>query len=164
MQEKINWITDKILSREALKTRANMWRYKGKKIVFTNGVFDILHHGHLTYLAQAASHGNVLVVGVNSDVSVKRLKGEERPLTHEQDRAFQLASLLMVDAVCIFDEDTPKELIETVQPNVLAKGGDYTIDKIVGADFVMSNGGSVEVIPFVNGYSTTSIIEYIKKL
>ena len=137
---------------------------KAKKSFLPTVFFDILHHGHLTYLAQAASHGNVLVVGVNSDVSVKRLKGEERPLTHEQDRAFQLASLLMVDAVCIFDEDTPKELIETVQPNVLAKGGDYTIDKIVGADFVMSNGGSVEVIPFVNGYSTTSIIEYIKKL
>ena len=141
-----------------------MWRASGKKIVFTNGCFDILHHGHLAYLAQAASFGNILMVGVNSDASVKRLKGQDRPLTHENDRAFQLASLLVVDAVCIFDEDTPKELIELVRPNVLAKGGDYSIETIVGADFILNNGGSVEVIPFVNGYSTTSIIEHIKKL
>ena len=161
---KTEWITNKILSGEALAHKANMWRATGKKVVFTNGCFDILHHGHLAYLAQAASFGNVLIVGVNYDASVKRLKGPERPLTHENDRAFQLASLLVVDAVCIFDEDTPKELIGLVRPNVLAKGGDYTVETIVGADFVLNNGGSVEVIPFVNGYSTTSIIEHIKKL
>lgn len=167
MQTAINktqWIQDKIISRETLAHKANMWRATGKKVVFTNGCFDILHHGHLAYLAEAASKGNILVVGVNSDASVKKLKGNERPLTHEQDRAFQIASLLVVDAVCIFDEGTPKELIELVKPNVLAKGGDYTIDTIVGADFVLAHGGSVEVIPFVNGYSTTSIIEHIKKL
>lgn len=167
MQKAINktdWINDKILSREALEYKANMWRASGKKIVFTNGVFDILHHGHLTYLAQAASFGNVMVIGVNADASVKRLKGEERPVTHENDRLFQLASLLVVDAVCLFEEDTPKELIELVKPDVLAKGGDYTIETIVGADFVQKNGGRVEVIPFVSGYSTTSIIDHIKKL
>jgi rfaE bifunctional protein nucleotidyltransferase chain/domain len=164
MQDKTKWITDKIFTREALQRHAYMWRSMGKKIVFTNGCFDILHHGHLSYLAQAAAYGNILVVGVNSDASVKRLKGADRPLTHENDRAFQLASLLLVDAVCIFDEDTPKELIEQVHPDVLAKGGDYTVSTIVGADHVLANGGSVEVIPFVNGYSTTSIIEHIKKL
>jgi rfaE bifunctional protein nucleotidyltransferase chain/domain len=104
------------------------------------------------------------VIGVNTDASVKRLKGESRPINHEQDRLFQLASLLFVDAVCLFDEDTPKELIEAVKPDVLVKGGDYTVDKIVGADFVLGLGGSVEVIPFVEGYSTTSIIQTIQKL
>lgn len=167
MQKAINkadWINDKILSREAIAHKANMWRASGKKIVFTNGVFDILHHGHFTYLAQAASCGNVMIVGVNADASVKRLKGDERPVTHEKDRLFQLASLLVVDAVCLFEEDTPKKLIELVKPDVLAKGGDYTIETIVGADFVQKNGGHVEVIPFVSGYSTTSIIDHIKKL
>lgn len=162
--DKVQWITNKIVSRDVLSHRINGWRALGKKIVFTNGVFDILHHGHLDYLAKAASHGNILVVGVNSDLSVKRLKGEERPLNHENDRAFQLASLMFVDAVCIFEEDTPRTLIELVQPDVLAKGGDYTIETIVGSDFVLQRGGQVEVIPFVQGYSTTSLIERIKKL
>jgi len=164
LTDKTNWIHNKILSREDLVRRANIWRSAGKTIVFTNGCFDILHHGHLAYLAQAASKGNVLVVGVNSDASVKRLKGNERPLTHEKDRAFQIASLLLADAVCVFDEDTPRELIEAVKPHVLAKGGDYTLETIVGADSVIENGGSVVVIPFVDGYSTTSMIEQIKKL
>ncbi|HRO42500.1 MAG TPA: D-glycero-beta-D-manno-heptose 1-phosphate adenylyltransferase [Flavipsychrobacter sp.] len=162
--DKINWITNKITSSDVLAYRVNGFKSLGRKIVFTNGVFDILHHGHLDYLAKAASLGNYLVVGLNSDASVKRLKGDERPLNHEQDRAFQLASLMFVDAVCIFEEDTPKNLIELVKPDVLAKGGDYTIETIVGADFVQALGGQVEVIPFVNGYSTTSLIERIKKL
>jgi rfaE bifunctional protein nucleotidyltransferase chain/domain len=162
--DKIEWIRNKICTREVLVYRCNGLKGLGKKLVFTNGVFDILHHGHLDYLAKAASLGNILVVGVNSDASVKRLKGDERPLNNENDRAFQLASLLFVDAVCIFDEDTPKELIEALQPDVLAKGGDYTLSSIVGADFVLANGGKVEVIPFVQGYSTTSLIERIKKL
>lgn len=162
--EKTQWITDKIVTRETLVRRVHGARMKGKKIVFTNGVFDILHHGHLDYLAKAASLGNILVVGVNSDASVKRLKGPERPLHHENDRAFQLASLMFVDAVCIFEEDTPLTLIEAVQPDVLAKGGDYTIDTIVGAPFVTARGGQVAVIPFVSGYSTTALIERIKKL
>ncbi|HYD22615.1 MAG TPA: D-glycero-beta-D-manno-heptose 1-phosphate adenylyltransferase [Flavipsychrobacter sp.] len=161
---KLEWIQNKILSRDSLYKHCNSWRALGKKIVFTNGCFDILHRGHLDYLARAADFGNILVIGVNTDASVKRLKGDSRPLVNEQDRLFQLASLVYVDAVCLFDEDTPQELIEVVKPDVLAKGGDYTIDTIVGADFVAKNGGRVEVIPFVEGYSTTGLIANIKKL
>ena len=161
---KLEWIQNKIFSRDSLYKHCNSWRALGKKIVFTNGCFDILHRGHLDYLARAADFGNILVIGVNSDASVKRLKGDSRPLVNEQDRLFQLASLVYVDAVCLFDEDTPQELIEIVKPDVLAKGGDYTINTIVGADFVAKNGGRVEVIPFVEGYSTTGLIDNIKKL
>lgn len=147
-----------------MKQHCNMWRAKQQKIVFTNGCFDILHHGHLDLLAKAADMGNILVVGLNTDASVQRLKGPERPITNEQDRAFQLASLLCVDAVCLFDEDTPKDLIEIVCPDILVKGGDYSLDRIVGADIVAANGGRIEIIPFVPGYSTTSIIGRIKEL
>lgn len=161
--EKIQWIQDKIIPKEVLIHRVNGWKVLGKKIVFTNGVFDLLHHGHLDYLVKAASLGNILIVGLNTDGSVKRLKGEERPLTQENDRAFHLASLMFTDVVCLFDEDTPKELIEAIKPDVLVKGGDYTIEKIVGADFILAQGGKVEMIPFVPGYSTTSLIERIKK-
>lgn len=162
--QKLQWIQHKIYDRESLARECNVWRATGKKIVFTNGCFDILHHGHLVLLAEAASFGNILIVGLNTDSSVQRLKGPERPLTHENDRAFQVASMLCVDAVCLFDEDTPDALIKLVKPDVLVKGGDYTIAQIVGADFVQSNGGKVEIIPFVAGYSTTSIIDRIKKL
>jgi D-glycero-beta-D-manno-heptose 1-phosphate adenylyltransferase len=162
---KLDWIKSKIVpDTTQLARKCHAWRVTGKKIVFTNGCFDILHHGHLDLLAKAADLGNILIVGLNTDQSVKRLKGAERPINHEQDRAFQLASLLCVDAVCHFDEDTPAELIKVVQPDVLVKGGDYTIDKIVGADHVMSYGGRVEIIPFVEGYSTSSLIANIKKL
>ena len=161
---KLQWIQNKILSREAMLQQCNVWRASGYKVVFTNGCFDILHHGHLSLLASAADFGNKLVLALNTDASVKLLKGPERPITHEQDRAFQAASLLCVDAVCLFDEATPEELIKYLKPDVLVKGGDYTIDKIIGADFVIANGGSVEIIPFVEGYSTTSIIGKIKKL
>jgi len=162
--DKTQWILNKIVTKDTLIHRVNGWRALGKKIVFTNGVFDILHYGHLDYLARAASLGNVLVIGVNTDASVKRLKGEERPLNTQDNRAFQLASLVFVDAVILFEEDTPAALIESVRPHYLVKGGDYTPDKIAGAEFVMANGGQVEVIPFVEGYSTTSLIERIKKL
>ncbi len=161
---KLQWIENKIISRDALLHHCNQLRTIGKKIVFTNGCFDILHRGHLDYLARAADFGNILVAGVNTDASVKRLKGEGRPMNNEQDRAFQLAALLCIDTVCLFDEDTPEELIRTVRPDVLVKGGDYTIDKIVGADFVQQYGGSVEIIPFVPGYSTSALIANIKKL
>lgn len=161
---KLDWIKNKIYTRESLVHQCNMWRYMGKKIVFTNGCFDILHHGHLDLLARAADLGNILIVGVNTDASVKRLKGPDRPVTGEQDRLFQLASLLCVDAVCLFDEDTPLELIKTVKPAVLVKGGDYTVDKVVGADFVAANEGTVSIIPFVDGYSTTSLLQRIKEL
>jgi rfaE bifunctional protein nucleotidyltransferase chain/domain len=162
--EKIQWIQHKIFSREELVRECNGWRLRNKKIVFTNGCFDILHYGHLDLLARAASLGNMLVVGVNTDSSVQRLKGPLRPITHEQDRAFQIASLLFADAVCLFDEDTPEEIIKAIKPDILVKGGDYTIDKIVGADFVQQNGGEVHIIPFVDGYSTTGIISRIQKL
>lgn len=169
--QKLQWIQHKIFNvplsdegRKVLERECNVWRATQKKIVFTNGCFDILHHGHLDLLAKAADFGNVLIVGLNTDKSVQKLKGPERPVTNELDRVFQLASLLCVDAVTLFDEDTPEELIKLIKPDVLVKGGDYTIDKIVGAEFVQSYGGAVEIIPFVAGYSTTSLIDRIKKL
>ncbi len=161
---KLQWIQHKIFKRIDLVRESNVWRATGKKLVFTNGCFDILHHGHLDLLARAADLGNILILGLNTDASVQRIKGIDRPVTNEQDRAFQAASLLCVDAVCLFDEDTPEELIKLLRPDVLVKGGDYTLDSIVGADFVQSYGGRVEIIPFVEGYSTSSLIDRIKRL
>ncbi|GAB4454864.1 MAG: hypothetical protein OHK0036_18490 [Bacteroidia bacterium] len=155
-----NIITQKkIVSKEDLKRVAFREHYFGKKIVFTNGCFDILHPGHVYYLNKAKSFGDILIVGLNSDASVKRLKGEKRPIHPQDKRAEVLASILCVDYICIFEEDTPLNLIQMVQPDVLVKGGDYTIDKIVGADFVIQNGGKVEIIPYLEGFSTTKIIE-----
>jgi len=162
--QKLEWIQSKIYNRESLARECKAWRVTGKKIVFTNGCFDILHHGHLDLLARAADFGNILIVALNTDSSVHRLKGPERPITNEHDREFQIASLLCTDAVTLFHEDTPENLIKLIQPDVLVKGGDYTLDKIVGADFVQSYGGTVEIIPFVQGYSTSSIISKIKGL
>ncbi len=162
--QKARWVQDRIVSRDALAHKCAAWRATQRGIVFTNGCFDILHHGHLALLAEAASLGHILIVGVNTDASVRGLKGPERPITQENDRLFQLASLLYVDAVCLFDEPTPLELIQIIKPDVLVKGGDYTIDKIVGADLVTSYGGKVAIIPFVSGYSTTSLIDRIKEL
>jgi D-glycero-beta-D-manno-heptose 1-phosphate adenylyltransferase len=161
---KPDWIQHRIYNKKSLAQECNVWRGTQKKLVFTNGCFDILHHGHLDLIAKAADMGNILIVGVNTDASVRTLKGEDRPINHENDRLFQLASLLCVDAVCLFDEPTPLELIQAIKPDVLIKGGDYTIDNIVGADFVMSYGGTVTTIPFVQGYSTSSLIDRIKKL
>lgn len=152
-------IQKKIVNTEELKRIAFREHYFNKKIVFTNGCFDILHPGHVYYLNKARSLGDLLIVGLNSDDSVKRLKGENRPVHPQDKRAEVLASMLGVDYVCVFDEDTPIKLIELVKPNILVKGGDYTIDKIVGADFVIQNGGKVEIIPYLEGYSTTKIIE-----
>lgn len=134
---------------------------EGQKVVFTNGCFDILHRGHATYLAQARTLGDLLVVGLNTDASVQRLKGPSRPVNNQYDRAFLLASLACVDFVILFDDDTPEQLIHTVRPDILVKGGDYTLDTIVGADFVLQNGGTVTTIPFVDGYSTTSTLNKI---
>ena len=136
----------------------------GKSIVFTNGVFDILHPGHIFSLSQAAREADFLIVGVNSDSSVKRLKGQQRPVNNQDSRALLLASLLMVDAVVIFEEDTPLELINSIRPDVLVKGGDYTIENIVGAKEVIARGGKVVINPVVEGYSTTSIIDKLKDL
>jgi len=162
--DKLLWIQNKVKGHGEMVRQCQIWRSAGQKIVFTNGCFDILHRGHLDLIARAASLGNKLIMALNTDASVKRLKGPERPVTHEEDRVFQIASLLCTDAVVLFDEPTPLELIELLNPDVLVKGGDYTIDNIVGAQHVMSRGGTVEIIPFVQGYSTTSIISLIKKL
>jgi D-glycero-beta-D-manno-heptose 1-phosphate adenylyltransferase len=148
----------KIFEPAALKNRISMWRFLNEKIVFTNGCFDILHRGHIEYLSAAHDKGNVLVIGLNSDASVKRIKGEGRPVLDETSRAMALASLRFVDAVVLFDEDTPLELIKLVQPDVLVKGGDYTEATIVGADLVKARGGEVVVIPLTEGYSTSSIL------
>lgn len=158
----IQAIPDKIYSTEGLLLQLKRWRLLSKKIVFTNGVFDILHEGHIASLSEAASYGTVLIVGVNTDASVKRLKGENRPVNNQQSRTLLLASLLMTDAVVLFDEDTPYDLIRAVLPDVLVKGGDYTIEQIVGAKEVMANGGEVKIAPILEGFSTTSIIERMK--
>ncbi|RJQ60407.1 MAG: D-glycero-beta-D-manno-heptose 1-phosphate adenylyltransferase [Stygiobacter sp.] len=134
---------------------------QNKKVVFTNGVFDILHAGHVDYLGKAKEFGDVLIVGVNSDASVKRIKGELRPVVPQQERAFIIASLKPVDFVTIFEEDTPFEVINKLIPDVLVKGADWSKDKIVGADVVEANGGSVETIKFVNQTSTTNIIKTV---
>lgn len=149
---------NKIFDRSALGNRLAMWRLLSNKIVFTNGCFDILHRGHIEYLSQARDKGNMLVIGLNSDASVKRLKGEGRPVQDEASRALVLASLRFVDAVILFDEDTPLDLIKFVEPDVLVKGGDYTEETIVGAAEVKARGGEVVVIPLVEGYSTSSIL------
>lgn len=135
---------------------------EGKKIVFTNGCFDILHRGHLTYLADAAAQGDYLIVGLNSDSSVKELKGEGRPINDEADRKFFLESLKSVAVVEVFSEETPINLIQAVTPDLLIKGGDYDLNQIVGKDHVEANGGKVMTIPFVDGYSSTKMIERIK--
>src|SRR6478609_4715029 len=161
---KTDILQQKILSRKDLGPRLLQWKFIGKKIAFTNGCFDILHKGHIASLSAAAHEADLLIVGVNSDASTKRLKGPLRPINDEQSRAELLASLFMVDAVVIFDEDTPKELISEINPDVLVKGGDYTVDQIVGAPEVIANGGRVVINPIIQGYSTTGIIEKIVKL
>ncbi len=158
----LNIINKKILDRKTLSAILAVWKFKQKKVVFTNGCFDILHLGHIDYLSKAKDLGDVLVIGLNTDLSVQRLKGKNRPVVNEGARAMLLASLLFVDAVVLFDEDTPYEFIKTVQPNILVKGSDYKEEDIVGYDIVKSNGGSIRTIDFLEGYSTTSIIEKLK--
>lgn len=152
----------KIFTLPQLLQQVKRWRLINKKLVFTNGVFDILHTGHISLLSEAAKYGHILIVGLNTDASVKRLKGPERPVNDEQARALVLASLLMVDAVVLFDEDTPLHLVNAIQPDVLVKGGDYSIETIVGAKEVLANGGEVNIIPTIEGYSTTGIINKMK--
>ena len=147
----------RVLSRESLLARFG--RPRDRKLVFTNGCFDVLHPGHVEFLAQAKVLGDVLVVGLNSDASVRRLKGEGRPLLAEADRAAVLAASRSVDVVTLFDEDTPLELISALLPDVLVKGGDYDPDGIVGRETVEGAGGEVRVLPFVEGYSTTGILD-----
>lgn len=151
----------KILDRPALLARHG--RPRRGTLVFTNGCFDLLHPGHVAYLEAARALGDVLVVGVNTDASVARLKGPERPLVPEGDRARVLAGLAAVSAVSLFDEDTPLALIEALRPDVLVKGGDYDLDTIVGRDEVEADGGEIRVIPFLPGYSTTDLLHRIRE-
>lgn len=154
-------IESKIQSEAQILKTVAQWRNQGESIVFTNGCFDLLHFGHLHYLADARDQGNRLIVGLNSTASVRRLKGANRPINDELTRAHLLAALAFVDAVVVFDEDTPFQLIEAVMPDVLVKGGDWKPEQIVGSDLVLNAGGKVLSLPFVEGYSTTNIEQKI---
>lgn len=155
--------TSKILSLAHAIEQAAQWRADGQRIVFTNGCFDLVHLGHIDYLEKARALGDRLVLGLNTDASVSRIKGPLRPVVDEYARSRMMAAMQFIDLVVLFDEPTPKELIEAIRPDILVKGDDYTVATIVGADFVLANGGSVETIPLVKGYSTTSLIERIKQ-
>lgn len=160
--ENIQYAGKKIVEDSAdLSRRIALWNFKNYKIVFTNGCFDIVHKGHLEYLMKAKEQGDILVVGLNSDSSVRSIKGPGRPVKEQDTRALLLASLSFVNAVVIFDEDTPYELIKKVQPDVLVKGGDYSPEKIVGHDVVTGKGGQVVTIDYIQGHSTTALISKI---
>lgn len=160
--KKVEAIPAKIFTLPQLERAVASWRTTGQTIGFTNGVFDLLHEGHIFSLSQAASECDKLIVGVNSDASVKRLKGPERPVYHEQSRALMLASLVIVDAVVIFEEDTPLQVISALLPDVIVKGGDYSTVQIVGAKEVLENGGRIVINPLIEGVSTTNLIARIK--
>ena len=155
-------INSKIYSLDTLTTQVEQWKEKGNKIVFTNGCFDIIHRGHIEVLARTADLGDKLVVGLNSDQSIQELKGEDRPIIDGQSRAILLAALSFVDAIVLFSEDTPLKLISALLPDVLVKGGDYEIETIVGHEIVQKNGGKVKLVPFLDGFSSTTIIDKIK--
>ncbi|MET1054122.1 MAG: D-glycero-beta-D-manno-heptose 1-phosphate adenylyltransferase [Pedobacter sp.] len=156
-------LSRKIVSLSELKDLTDSWKAEGKKIVFTNGCFDLLHAGHVAYLSEAADLGDKLIVGLNSDQSVSCIKGPQRPVNSETTRSTLLASMFFIDAVVLFGDDTPLELIKTVLPDILVKGGDYTVESIVGAKETIANGGKVEVLSFLPGFSSTAIIEKIKR-
>lgn len=162
--DKLQVIKDKIVDATELVRLVNRWRLKDDVIVFTNGCFDLLHKGHYEYMAKAASLGDRVIVALNSDDSVKRLKGEQRPINDVDSRAMALASLHLTDAIVIFDEDTPEELIKALEPDFLVKGGDWKKEDIVGSDFLEAKGGQVESIEFSEGFSTTDLIERIQRL
>jgi D-beta-D-heptose 7-phosphate kinase/D-beta-D-heptose 1-phosphate adenosyltransferase len=155
---------EKILDRERLATRVAEWRAAGQTIVFTNGCFDLLHVGHVTLLEDCHKFGSKLVLGLNSDVSVCRLKGPTRPIVGERERSRVMAALAAVDAVVLFDEDTPLELIREIMPDVLVKGGDYSVETVVGNEDVIAAGGRVEIVPIVEGFSTTSIVRKMQSV
>ena len=159
----LNKITNKICTLSNLKTKVEKWKEKGEKVVFTNGCFDLVHRGHIEVLAKTADLGDRLIIGLNSDESIRELKGENRPIIDETSRAFLLAALQFVDAIVFFSEETPIILIKTIVPNILAKGGDYKTEDIVGNEIVIQNGGEVKTIPLTDGFSTTNIVEKIKK-
>jgi D-glycero-beta-D-manno-heptose 1-phosphate adenylyltransferase len=154
----------KILDSNSAQQLAVSWQSEGKKIVFTNGCFDIVHLGHIDYLEKARNLGDKLILGLNTDASVRRLKGETRPVVNEYARSRMMSAFEFIDAVVLFDEPTPLELIQKISPDILVKGDDYTPETIVGADFVIEKGGEVKTIALVKGYSTTALIEKIKQL
>ena len=156
-------LSDKIIPGTKIADLSSKLHESARKIVFTNGCFDIIHAGHVTYLAQAKALGDVLILGLNSDASVKRLKGDNRPINNEQDRALVLAALSSVNYVVIFEEDTPYNLIKLVQPDILVKGGDWQPSEIVGSDLVLARGGEVLSLKFVEGLSTTGILQKLRK-
>ncbi len=157
-----SFIQSKIVrQKENLNYTLNQWRFKKKKIVFTNGCFDILHRGHVEYLAKAAELGDKLIIGLNTDSSVRRLKGENRPVNNEEARAILLSSLIFTDKIILFEEDTPLQLINFIQPDVLVKGSDYQPEEIAGYDIVKTKGGEVITIELTKGFSTTSILKKI---
>lgn len=157
-------IQQKIYTLPALLRLVAGWKALGKTIAFTNGCFDILHEGHIFSLSQAAKEGDRLIVGVNSDASTRQLKGPERPINNEHSRSLLLASLVITDAVVVFNEETPRELITALMPDVIVKGGDYTVEQVAGGKEVIANGGRVVINPIIPGFSTTGILEKIKKL
>ncbi len=152
------------LSWEIAITQSNKWKSSGNKIVFTNGCYDLIHSGHINLLSNSKSKGDKLIVGLNSDRSVKKLKGNDRPIQNFDDRAIILDAINSVDMVVGFDDDTPDKIIKELLPNILVKGGDYSIDNVVGADTVISHGGSVEIIDLIPDKSTSSLIDQILKL
>ena len=157
-----NQLKEKVVSQDQALKELKAWREKNQKIVFTNGCFDIIHPGHIDYLSQARDLGDILVLGLNTDQSVRRLnKGSNRPINDERTRAYVLAGLASVDLIVFFDEQTPYNLIKLLQPNVLVKGKDYEVEKIIGFDILKENGGEVITIPFLDGYSTSSLIKKI---
>ncbi len=158
------FVPHKILTHGQLPAFIASVRLIGKTIAFTNGCYDILHEGHIFSLSQAAAAADILIVGVNADASVRKLKGDNRPVNNEHSRSLVLASLIITDAVVIFEEDTPLNLINLIKPDVLVKGGDYTLDKIVGAKEVIENGGKVIINPILENFSTTAIIDKIRAL
>ncbi len=163
--DKFKIVTDKVIKqKQDAASLLEQWQKNNQKIVFTNGCFDLVHRGHLEYLAKAASMGDKLIIGLNTDASVRRLKGESRPINDEYSRALLLASLGFVDMVVFFEEETPYNLIQFVQPDILVKGSDYKTEDIVGYDIVKAKGGAIKTLDFVPGFSSTSIIEKIQNL
>jgi len=162
MTKALEKINNKIFGLEFLMKNIDQWKNENKKIVFTNGCFDLIHLGHIELLARSSDLGDILIIGVNSDSSIQKLKGENRPIIEEDSRVKQLAALEFVDAVVLFNEDTPQKLIEKIKPNVITKGGDYKAENVVGNEVVTQKNGQVVIIPLTQGYSTTSILKKIK--
>ena len=164
MPAKQTFTDHKIISLDGIGSRVRSWRRESLRLVFTNGCFDILHSGHVRYLQTAASFGDILLLGLNSDSSVRKLKGSRRPIMTQADRAYLLSAIEAIDCIVVFDEATPARLIQSVIPDVLVKGGDYLPEDVVGYDTVTENGGIVEIVPYVEGKSTSGIVNSILKL